>query len=185
MGARQLACRSSSRRRGSIGRACRRSGRGLRRRCRSRGSSTCRRGWCSRNASCRWVRTVRLRSSAEASGSPTDRKSAAGSLKVVRHVIQAASAINGEIRPTTASLRPEVCAAGGGEARSRMAGRRLQSGGAAHLVRARARAGRRRSACAGGAASLQRPVVIGDRWKVGDAAAKGVSGYDTGHGEQP
>ena len=29
-------------------------------------------------------------------------------LKVVRHVIQAASAINGEVRPTAVSIRPEV-----------------------------------------------------------------------------
>ena len=33
---------------------------------------------------------------------------AAGSLKVARHVVQAASAINGEVRPMAASLRPEV-----------------------------------------------------------------------------
>ena len=34
--------------------------------------------------------------------------SAGGSLKVVRHVVQAAAAINGEVRPTAATLRPEV-----------------------------------------------------------------------------
>ena len=53
---------------------------------------------------------------------------AGGSLKVVRHVIQAASAINGEVRPTAAVDAARGRAAGRGTAGSRRAGRRGQPG---------------------------------------------------------
>ena len=37
-----------------------------------------------------------------------DPRRGSGSVKAVRHIIEAASAINGEVRPTSASIRPEV-----------------------------------------------------------------------------
>jgi hypothetical protein len=116
-------------------------------------------------------------SSGGSSAGDADRLAAAGPFKVVRHVIQAASAINGEIRPTAASLRPEVALLVA-EKRDRgwpvvvfsPAGPLTWS--ELELVQG-----------VGDPLALAEllpagPVAPGDRWKVGDAAAKGVSGYD-------
>jgi hypothetical protein len=98
-------------------------------------------------------------------------------LKVVRHVIQAASAINGEVRPTAVSIRPEVT-----------------------LLVAELRDGRGPVAVVSTAGPLTRSelelvqgvgdsltlagllpvqsVIVGEPWRVGDDAALAVSGYD-------
>jgi hypothetical protein len=103
---------------------------------------------------------------------------AGGPLKVVRHVVQAASAINGEIRPSTASLRPEVALLVA-EKRERgwpvvvfsPAGPLTWS--ELELVQT-----------VGDPLALDgllpvEPVAVGDRWKVRESASKAVSGYDT------
>ena len=80
--------------------------------------------------------------SSQRSGSATPMlRSRGGSLKVVRHVVQAAAAINGEVRPTAASLRPEVALLVAEKRDRGWPVDRLQSGRAALLVRAGARAG--------------------------------------------
>lgn len=99
-----------------------------------------------------------------------------GASRVVRKVSQAASAINGEIRPTAAVLRPEVAllvaepraggvvvsSAGGPLTRSEL---ELVQGAGDPLV----------------LASLlsDTPVKVGSSWKVGDDAARSLSSYDT------
>ena len=94
----------------------------------------------------------------------------------VRRVYRAASAINGEVRPSSAVLRPEVglllaepkvegvvvTSLGGPLTRSEL-----------ELVQA-----------PGDPLSLApllpvRPVELGDRWKVGESAARGLSAYDS------
>jgi hypothetical protein len=97
--------------------------------------------------------------------------------KVVRHVIQAASAINGEIRPTSAELRPEVSLL--------VAEQRGPDGivvvspsgpltrGELELVQT-----------VGDPLALSdvlsaAPVELGHRWRVGTSAAQTLSGYDS------
>ena len=103
---------------------------------------------------------------------------AAGSLKVARHVVQAASAINGEVRPMAASLRREVALLVA-EKRDRgwpvivFSPAGPLSWSELELVQA-----------AGDSFALAdllpvEAVGVGDHWKVRDAAAKAVSGYDT------
>jgi hypothetical protein len=115
---------------------------------------------------------------ADRSAGAGDPTSTAPSLRVVRHVVQAASAINGEVRPTAASLRPEVALLVA-EQRDRgwpvvvfsPAGPLTWS--ELELVQG-----------VGDPLSLAdllppKPVAVGDRWKVREAAAKAVSGYDS------
>ena len=115
---------------------------------------------------------------ARSSAGVSDRSAAALPLRIVRHVIQAASAINGEVRPTSASLRPEVALLVA-EKRDRgwpvvvfsPAGPLTWS--ELEVVQAVG------DPLALGDLLPPGPVAPGDHWKVGDVAAKGVSGYDT------
>jgi hypothetical protein len=98
-------------------------------------------------------------------------------LKAVRHVIQAASAINGEVRPTAASIRPEVAIL--------VAERRNHQGPVAVVSAAGPLTRSELELVQGVGDPLALadllpadPVVIGDHWRVGDAAAQAVSGYD-------
>jgi hypothetical protein len=119
-----------------------------------------------------------VRPSNATGGSPSDHALAGDSIKIVRHVIQAAAAINGEVRPTAATLRPEVALLVA-EKRDRgwpvlvfsPAGPLTWS--ELELVQS-----------VGDPLALagllpESPVGLGDRWKVRETAAKGVSGYDT------
>ena len=98
--------------------------------------------------------------------------------KVVRHVIQAAAALNGEIRPRATSLRPEVSLLVAERRRAGWSGRGGQPGRSPDPVRARAGGGRGRSAGPDG------PPALGARWRRADpggsasGAAMGISGYD-------
>jgi hypothetical protein len=113
-----------------------------------------------------------------ASESGSARPSTTGSLAVVRHVVQAAAAINGEVRPTAAALRPEVALL---VAQKRDRGWPVivfspagpLSWSELELVQG-----------VGDPLALadllpEKPVAAGDRWKVREAAAKAMSGYDT------
>jgi hypothetical protein len=97
--------------------------------------------------------------------------------KVVRQVIQAASAINGEVRPTAAAVRPEVAWL--------VAERRHRDGPVVvvspagpltrselELVQVAGDPLALADALPGG------PVGLGQHWRVGDLAAQAVSGYD-------
>jgi hypothetical protein len=116
-------------------------------------------------------------SSGGSSAVGADRAAATSSHKVVRHVIQAASAINGEVRPTAASLRPEVALLVA-EKRDRgwpvvvfsPAGPLTWS--ELEIVQVVG------DPLALGDLLPSGPVAPGERWKVGGAAAKGLSGYD-------
>ncbi len=101
-----------------------------------------------------------------------------GSLKVVRHVDQAAAAINGEVRPTATTLRREVALLVA-EKRDRgwpvvvFSPAGPLSWSELELVQV-----------AGDPLALAdllppAPVAVGDHWKVRDMAVKVLSGYDT------
>ncbi|SIO42736.1 hypothetical protein SAMN05444166_4627 [Singulisphaera sp. GP187] len=96
--------------------------------------------------------------------------------RVVRKVSQAASAINGEIRPTAAVLRPEVALL---VAEPRAEGVVVFSPGGPltrselELVQAAA------DPLALAALLTDKPVKVGDSWKVGDDGARSLSSYDT------
>jgi hypothetical protein len=120
----------------------------------------------------------KVNSSSGSSGNAADRSSEPGSLRVVRHVVQAASAINGEVRPTAASLRPEVALL--------VAEKRDRGWPVVVFSPAGPLTWSELELVQGVGDSLAladllppTPVALGDRWKVGEAAAKGVSGYDT------
>ena len=106
-----------------------------------------------------------------------DRRVAGRPRKVVRHVIQAASAVNGEVRPMSAMLRPEVALL--------VAERRRQEGPVVvvspagpltrselELVQAVGDPLALGDLLPGGA------VGVGRHWRVGEAAAQVLSGYD-------
>jgi hypothetical protein len=98
-----------------------------------------------------------------------------GASRVARKVAQAASAINGEIRPLASQIRPEVSlllverrkghvrafSPGGPLTRSEL---ELVEGAGDPLMLA--------------ALLPAKPVAKGDRWTVGDDAARSLSGYD-------
>jgi hypothetical protein len=120
----------------------------------------------------------KVNSSGGSSAGAGDGSSEAGSLKVVRHVVQAVSAINGEVRPTAASLRREVALL--------MAEKRDRGWPVVVFSPAGPLTWSELELVQGVGDPLALPdllpaipVAVGDRWKVGDAAAKGVSGYDT------
>ena len=95
--------------------------------------------------------------------------------KAVRQVEQAAATINGEVRPSASALRPEaalliaerressvlVASSGGPLTRSEL---ELVQGPGDPLALS--------------ALLSPKPVAVGDRWIVGDLAAKNLSGYD-------
>jgi len=100
-----------------------------------------------------------------------------GSLKVVRHVIQAASAINGEVRPASASIRPEVALL--------VAERRDRQGPVVVVSPAGPLTRSELELVQGLGDPLalvdllpDQPVAVGQSWRVGAAAAQALSGYD-------
>ena len=119
----------------------------------------------------------KLRSSPGKSAKETERSGGGDSLRVVRHVVQAVSAINGEVRPSAASLRPEVALLVA-EKRDRgwpvvvFSPAGPLSWSELELVQG-----------VGDPLALadllpEGPVAIGDHWNVREPAAKAVSGYD-------
>jgi hypothetical protein len=121
--------------------------------------------------------TVHAGRLAQAKAKTTEPGAAGRPLKVVRHVIQAASAINGEVRPTAASIRPEVAV---------LVAERRDHQGPVTVVSAAGPLTRSELELVQGVgdplvlADLlpANPVAVGDHWRVGDAAAQAVSGYD-------
>jgi len=100
-----------------------------------------------------------------------------GSVKVVRLVLQAASAINGEVRPTSASIRPEVALL--------VAERRDRDGPvvvvspAGPLTRAELELVQGLGDPLALADLLpEQPIAVGQRWRVRTAGALALSGYD-------
>jgi len=95
----------------------------------------------------------------------------------VRQVIQAASAINGEVRPTAAAIRPEV---------SLILAERRDIDGPVAVVSAGGPLTRAELELLQGPGDPlalvellpTRPVAPGESWRVGDAGAQTVSGYD-------
>jgi hypothetical protein len=97
--------------------------------------------------------------------------------KVVRQVIQAASAINGEVRPTSAVLRPEVALLVA--ERRRREGPVVVVSPAGPLTRSELEVVQ----AVGDPLALADllpagPVGLGRPWRVGDPAAQALSGYD-------
>ncbi len=118
-----------------------------------------------------------VRSAKKGAATP-DAPEPGGSLKVIRHVVQAAAAINGEIRPTAAVLRPEVALL--------VAEKRERGWPVIVFSPAGPLSWSELELVQGvgdpiGLSDLlpEQPVAIGDRWKVRDTAAKVMSGYDT------
>ncbi len=111
-------------------------------------------------------------------GTAGDRAAGAGfRLAAVRHVIQAASAINGEIRPTSALIRPEVSLL--------VAERREIDGPVVVVSPAGPLTWYELELVQGlgdplvlGALLPEQPVKTGDHWPVRDAGAKALCGYD-------
>jgi hypothetical protein len=98
--------------------------------------------------------------------------------KVARHVIQAAAALNGEIRPKATSIRPEVTLL--------VAERRRQDGPVVVVSPAGplTRSELELVEVEGDPLALSdllpsSAVTVGGSWRVGQAAAEGISGYDT------
>ena len=119
-----------------------------------------------------------LRPSSANNANPTDSSNASGSLKVVRHVVQAAAAINGEVRPTAAMLRPEVALL--------VAERRDRGWPVVVFSPSGPLSWPELELVQGVGDPLpladllpEKPVAVGDHWKVRDTAAKAMSGYDT------
>jgi hypothetical protein len=120
----------------------------------------------------------------DTAGTPTGEKGSAGDLrrgrarKVARHVIQAAAALNGEIRPKATSLRPEVAVL--------VAERRREEGPVVVVSPAGplTRSELELVEVEGDPMALadllpSAPVGLGRSWRVGKGAAVGISGYDT------
>jgi hypothetical protein len=100
------------------------------------------------------------------------------SLKAVRHVVQAASAINGEVRLMSALIRPEV--------RLLVAERRDRDGTVVVVSPSSALTWYELELVQGlgdplilGDLLPDRPVKVGERWRVRDAAAQALSEYDS------
>jgi hypothetical protein len=101
-----------------------------------------------------------------------------GALRAVRHVIQAASAINGEVRLMSALIRPEV--------RLLVAERRNRDGSVVVVSPAGPLTWYELELVQGlgdplvlGDLLPDRPVKVGDRWRVRDAGAQALSEYDS------
>ncbi len=98
--------------------------------------------------------------------------------RAVRHVIQAASAINGEVRLMSALIRPEV--------RLLVAGRRERDGSVVVVSPAGPLTWYELELVQGlgdplilGELLPDRPVTVGERWRVRDAAAQALCEYDS------
>ncbi|HMB03975.1 MAG TPA: hypothetical protein VKP69_09580, partial [Isosphaeraceae bacterium] len=95
--------------------------------------------------------------------------------RVVRRVVQAASAINGEVRPMAAALRPEVSLL----VADRRAGDVVVFSPRGPLTRSELELVQAAGDPLALAALLPpRPVQVGDRWAVDNAAARALSSYD-------
>ncbi len=110
-------------------------------------------------------------------GSTDHPDDAAGVLRGVRHVIQAASTINGDVRPTSALIRPEVCLL--------LAERRAIDGPVVVVSPAGALTWSELELVQGLGDPLVLPDLLPDRavqpgesWHVRDMGAKALSGYD-------
>jgi hypothetical protein len=126
-------------------------------------------------------RVLELDEGAPAAGTEGAGGPAAGRLgpprKVVRYVVQAASAINGEVRPMTAILRPEVAL---------LVAERRRHDGPVVVISPSGPLTRDELAVVQGVGDPlalsdilpSRPVSVGQTWRVGEAAAKGISEYD-------
>jgi hypothetical protein len=98
-------------------------------------------------------------------------------LTAVRHVIQAASAINGEVRPAAAGIRPEV---------SLLLAERRDVDGPVVVVSSGGPLTRAELELVQGLGDPlalvdllpAQPVAPGESWRVGDAGAQTISGYD-------
>jgi hypothetical protein len=97
--------------------------------------------------------------------------------KVVRHVVQAASAINGEVRPMAAILRPEV---------AMLVAERRRHEGPVVVISPAGPLTRDELAVVQGVGDPlaltdilpSGSVSVGQTWRVGEAAAQGISEYD-------
>jgi hypothetical protein len=123
------------------------------------------------------ARPAAMTSGAAAGAHPAGAGASGRARKVARHVLQAASAINGEVRPTSAAIRPEVALL--------VAERRHRDGPVVvvsptgpltrpelELVQAVGDPLALAEVLPGG------PVGLGQHWRVGDLAAQAISGYD-------
>jgi hypothetical protein len=106
-----------------------------------------------------------------------DRAAAGPRLAAVRQVLQAASAINGEVRPTAATIRPEVTLL--------VAERRDRDGPVIVACPTGPLTRSELELVEGlgdpltfGELLPSQPVSVGERWRVGKGAVESVSGYD-------
>ncbi len=122
--------------------------------------------------------TVHLASDRQPPNSGAEPQNGGGSWRAVRQVLQAASAIDGEIRPTAALIRPEM---------SLLVAQRREREGPVVVVSPSGPLTWPELELVQGVgdplalADLlpSQSIVVGDRWKVASAAAQAVSGYDT------
>jgi len=120
---------------------------------------------------------ARLASNGQVKTEANEPAASGGSVKVVRHVSHAASAINGEVRPTSASIRPEVAL---------LVAERRDRDGPVVVVSPAGPLTRSELELVQGLgdplalADLlpEQPVAVGQRWLVRTAGAQAVSGYD-------
>lgn len=99
--------------------------------------------------------------------------------RTVRRVLRAGSAINGEVRPASATVRPEVAllvaeARGGGVVVFSPLGPLTRS--ELEVLQGPG------DPLALGGLLPDRPVAVGDRWPVGESAVKALTAYDTRSG---
>ncbi len=110
--------------------------------------------------------------------SSSDRGAKAAGVKAVRHVIQAASAINGDVRPTASALRPEL---------SLLVAERAETDAGVVVVSPAGPMTRSELELVEGPGDPlllaeflpDTPVARGASWKLSRAAALALSGYDT------
>jgi hypothetical protein len=115
--------------------------------------------------------------SGERANASVARPSAEGAFRAVRHVIQAASAVNGEVRLMSALIRPEV--------RLLVAERRDRDGSVVVVSPSGPLTWYELELVQGlgdplvlGDLLPDRPVKLGERWRVRDAGARALSEYD-------
>jgi len=120
---------------------------------------------------------VRLASDRQVANSGAEQKNGGGSWKAVRQVVQAASAIDGEVRPTAALIRPEMSLL--------VAQRRDREGPVVVVSPSGPLTWPELELVQGVGDPLALPdllpsqsVAVGEQWRVGNAAAQAVSGYD-------
>jgi hypothetical protein len=120
---------------------------------------------------------IHLASESQQANSAVDLKNASTSWMAVRQVVQAASAINGEIRPTAALIRPEM---------SLLVAQRRDPEGPVVVVSPSGPLTWPELELVQGVGDPlalgellpSQSVAVGERWRVGNAAAQAVSGFD-------